>query len=81
MCFEAAALAYFEPDSILERGPLERLAAAGSLHAYRHSGFWDCMDTYKDAVVLNDLWASGEAPWLRQGAAAPRIPAAATPGR
>ena len=33
------------------------------LRAYRHEGFWDCMDTYKDAVVLNDLWAGGEAPW------------------
>ncbi len=36
-----------------------RLAAAGELRAYRHEGFWDCMDTYKDAVTLDDLWASG----------------------
>ena len=35
----------------------------GQLRAYRHTGFWDCMDTYKDAVLLNDLWAAGEAPW------------------
>ena len=35
----------------------------GQLRAYRHRGFWDCMDTYKDAVLLNDLWASGEPPW------------------
>ena len=48
---------------MLEREPLERLAAAGQLHAFRHEGFWDCMDTYKDAVLLNDLWARGEAPW------------------
>ncbi len=47
----------------LERGPLERLAADGQLHAYRHEGFWDCMDTYKDAVLLNDLWERGAAPW------------------
>ena len=40
-----------------------RLAADGQLRAHRHEGFWDCMDTYKDAVVLNDLWAAGEAPW------------------
>ena len=33
------------------------------LGAYRHDGFWDCMDTYKDAVTLNDLWESGGAPW------------------
>jgi glucose-1-phosphate cytidylyltransferase len=62
-CFEAGALDYLEPDSVLEREPLRRLAADGQLHAFRHEGFWDCMDTYKDAVVLNDLWAAGEAPW------------------
>ena len=39
------------------------LAADGRLGAYRHDGFWDCMDTYKDAVTLNDLWEAGEAPW------------------
>ncbi|HEY5053816.1 MAG TPA: sugar phosphate nucleotidyltransferase [Solirubrobacterales bacterium] len=62
-CFEPGALAYLEPDSVLEREPLERLARDRQLHAHRHQGFWDCMDTYKDAVVLNDLWAGGEAPW------------------
>jgi glucose-1-phosphate cytidylyltransferase len=62
-CFEADALGYLGPDSVLEREPLERLAADRQLRAFRHDGFWDCMDTYKDAVVLNDLWASGEAPW------------------
>jgi glucose-1-phosphate cytidylyltransferase len=62
-CFEAGALAYLDDQSVLEREPLRRLAAAGQLHAYRHQGFWDCMDTYKDAVVLNDLWTAGEAPW------------------
>ena len=41
------------------RAPLERLAAEGELRAYRHDGFWDCMDTYKDAVVLNDLLVTG----------------------
>jgi glucose-1-phosphate cytidylyltransferase len=63
LCFEPDALAYMEPDSVLEREPLRRLAAEGRLRAHRHEGFWDCMDTYKDAVVLNDLWARGEAPW------------------
>jgi glucose-1-phosphate cytidylyltransferase len=62
-CFEPAALDYLDEDSVLEREPLERLAADGQLRAHRHESFWDCMDTYKDAVVLNDLWASGEAPW------------------
>jgi glucose-1-phosphate cytidylyltransferase len=63
--FEAGALDYLRDDSVLEREPLERLAAAGELHAFRHEGFWACMDTYKDAVALNDLWASGTAPWSR----------------
>ena len=63
LCLEPEAFAYLGEDSVLEREPLERLAAEGQLHAFRHDGFWDCMDTYKDAVVLNDLWASGEPPW------------------
>ncbi|HEX6153633.1 MAG TPA: sugar phosphate nucleotidyltransferase [Solirubrobacterales bacterium] len=62
-CFEPGALGYIGPDSVLEREPLSRLAADGQLRAFRHEGFWDCMDTYKDAVVLNDLWAAGRAPW------------------
>ncbi len=62
-CFDAGALSYLAPDSVLERAPLERLAADGQLRAHRHDGFWECMDTYKDAVQLNDLWSSGRAPW------------------
>jgi glucose-1-phosphate cytidylyltransferase len=61
--FEPGALQFVAEDSVLERAPLERLAADGQLRAYRHEGFWDCMDTYKDAVMLNDLWESGEPPW------------------
>ena len=45
------------------RAAASGLAAAGDLRAYRHEGFWDCLDTYKDAVELNDLWAQGSAPW------------------
>ncbi len=62
-CFRAGAIDYLGEDSVLERAPLRRLAADGQLRAHRHEGFWECMDTYKDAVQLNDLWASGEAPW------------------
>jgi len=62
-CFEPGALDYIGPESVLERDPLEGLAADGQLRAFRHEGFWDCMDTYKDAVLLNDLWADGRAPW------------------
>ena len=62
-CFEPGVFDYLGEDSVLEREPLERLAADGQLRAFRHEGFWDCMDTYKDAVLLNDLWESGEPPW------------------
>lgn len=62
-CFEPGVFEHLDSDSALEREPLSRLAADGQLRAYRHEGFWDCMDTYKDAVVLNDLWTAGRAPW------------------
>jgi len=62
-CFEPGVLDHVDEGSVLEREPLARLAAAGQLRAHRHEGFWDCMDTYKDAVILNDLWSAGEAPW------------------
>jgi glucose-1-phosphate cytidylyltransferase len=62
-CFEPSVLGLLDADSVLEREPLAKLAADGQLRAFRHQGFWDCMDTYKDAVVLNDLWATGRAPW------------------
>jgi glucose-1-phosphate cytidylyltransferase len=63
LCFEPGVLDLVDADHVLEREPLERLAAVGELRAYRHPGFWDCMDTYKDAVLLNDLWESGDPPW------------------
>jgi len=62
-CFQEGALGYLQADSVLEREPLEGLARDGELHAHRHEGFWECMDTYKDAVALNDLWAGGSPPW------------------
>ena len=50
-------------DCILERGPLERLTAAGQLMAYRHDGFFFAMDTYREYQYLNELWEQGKAPW------------------
>ena len=50
-------------DTILERTPMERLAAEGQLKAYRHNGFWQCMDTMRDKEKLEYLWQSGTAPW------------------
>jgi glucose-1-phosphate cytidylyltransferase len=61
--FEPGAFAYLSDSSVLEREPLEGLAEDGELRAFRHTGFWDCMDTYKDSIALNDRWASGRAPW------------------
>jgi glucose-1-phosphate cytidylyltransferase len=50
-------------DTVLEAEPLERLARDGELMAFRHTGFWQCMDTVRDKQRLDALWASGEAPW------------------
>ena len=62
-CMRPAVFEHLAVDSVLEREPLRQLAAAGALRGFRHDGFWECMDTYKDAVVLNDLWNGGRAPW------------------
>jgi glucose-1-phosphate cytidylyltransferase len=51
-------------DGPLEREPFERLAAERRLQSAPHEGFWACMDTYKDARRLNELWEAGRAPWL-----------------
>ena len=53
-----------EGDStLLERDPLEKAANTGELMAYRHDGFWQCMDTKRDHEFLESLWANG-APWI-----------------
>lgn len=83
--FERGVFDYLTDDDacILEREPMAKLAADGQLMAYRHNGFWQCMDTLRDVKLLNDLWAAGEAPWLPQQDAASlrsaerRIPLAA----
>ena len=60
----ARALDYIDgDDTVWEREPIERLAADGELMAYRHYGFWSCMDTLKEKTMLDELWGSGEAPW------------------
>ncbi|MBI5743856.1 MAG: glucose-1-phosphate cytidylyltransferase [Elusimicrobia bacterium] len=51
--------------SVWERAPLEKLAAAGELTAYRHTGFWKCMDTLRDKIELEKLWQSGNPPWKK----------------
>lgn len=62
-CLEPSVLERLAPDSVLEREPMAGLAADGELRAFRHAGFWACMDTYKDALELEDLWDRGGAPW------------------
>jgi glucose-1-phosphate cytidylyltransferase len=62
--FEPEVFDYIKDDKIiLEREPLEKLAESGNLGAYKHSGFWQPMDTLRDKNHLEDLWNSGKAPW------------------
>lgn len=64
LVFEPAVFAYLSGDqSSLEADALERLAADGQLAAYRHHGFWQCMDTLRDKRLLEGLWQAGRAPW------------------
>lgn len=64
MVLQPEVFDYIEGDStVFEKVPLERLADEGQLMAYRHEGFWQCMDTQRDHQLLEKLWASGQAPW------------------
>ncbi len=65
--FERAFLDYLsdEPGCVLEGEPLERAAAEGQLAVFRHRGFWQCMDTFRDYQQLNQMWNTGEARWKR----------------
>ena len=61
--FEPQVLDYLDDECVLEQVPLERLAAEGQLMAYRHEGFWQPMDTYREFTMLNEMWDSSNAPW------------------
>ena len=50
-------------DTILEKSPLERVSEMGELAAYKHDGFWQCMDTKRDRDSLEEMWDSNSAPW------------------
>jgi glucose-1-phosphate cytidylyltransferase len=52
------------PALVLETDVLPPLASRGQLSAYHHGGFWQCMDTYREMLALNQIWARGDAPWL-----------------
>jgi glucose-1-phosphate cytidylyltransferase len=61
---EPRALEYIEgDDEPWEEGPLTRLARDGQLAAFKHEGFWQCMDAPRDRQILEDLWRGGHAPW------------------
>ena len=61
--FEPKVLDYLDDECVLEQAPLERLAREGQLMAYKHEGFWQPMDTYREFTMLNEMWDSGSAPW------------------
>lgn len=64
MVLEPEVLDYLKDDTtVLEHAPLEQLADAGQLMAYRHNGYWQPMDTLREKQLLEELWESGNAPW------------------
>jgi len=66
MVFEPEIFSYLDGDeTILEQSPMQRLATEGKLSGYYHEGFWQCMDTQREKKLLEELWASGKAPWKR----------------
>lgn len=66
MVLEPEVFNYIEGDStVFEREPLETLVLEGQLSAFKHDGFWQCMDTLKDKMYLEELIASGRAPWIK----------------
>ena len=64
MVMKPAIFDYIQGDNtVFEQTPLRTLAAEGQLKAYKHNGFWQCMDTKREMERLEDLWAGGNAPW------------------
>jgi glucose-1-phosphate cytidylyltransferase len=63
--FNKEFLEYLSDNIILEHEPLRRLAREGQLMAYKHSGFWQSMDTYREQLLLNELIESNKAPWIK----------------
>jgi glucose-1-phosphate cytidylyltransferase len=61
--FQPPIFDLLEADSVLEDEPLRSLASSSELGAFKHSGFWQPMDTYREYLALNDLWSTESAPW------------------
>ena len=66
MILDPKVIDYIEGDStVFEKAPLENLSKDGELMAFKHDGFWQCMDTLRDKEMLEKMWMNGEAPWKR----------------
>ena len=63
--FNSEIFDYLEPNSILEQEPLDRLSAENELMAFKHEGFWQPMDTFRESTMLNEMWNQGKAPWKK----------------
>ena len=61
--FDKKVFDYLDDDCVLEQGPLEQLAGDRQLALFAHDGYWQCMDTHKEALALNKVWNTGNAPW------------------
>jgi len=63
--FNSEIFNYLDPNCVLEQEPLNRLAADNELMAYKHEGFWQPMDTFRESTILNQMWSEGKAPWKK----------------
>jgi glucose-1-phosphate cytidylyltransferase len=61
--FQPEIFKYLDKNSVLEEEPLRKLAEKDEIGAYKHSGFWQPMDTFRESQMLNEIWDSGKAPW------------------
>lgn len=61
--FQPEIFSYLSHESVLEEEPLRQLAKEGQIGAHKHQGFWQPMDTYRESMILNNLWDKGDAPW------------------
>ncbi len=65
--FKSKIFDYLKNDkTILERDPFQKLSSKKELMAYKHYGFWQCMDTLRDKILLNQIWNSKKIPWIKK---------------
>ena len=65
--FSKDIFSVIQPGDTLEQFPMQELVKQKQLIAFSHNGFWQSMDTYKDVLLLNEIWKSGNIPWLSPG--------------